>query len=271
MIETKNLNFAYDKKFYTLFNINLKFFDGQKYMIFSEQELESKTLFRILSKQEKGYSGDIFFDGKNLREISAKNLDICYLVNSPILFKHKSVLYNIAYPLIVRKSLLENQKYLFENTENNLQENNLKNKNNSINNNTENTNNPIKNNFEEKLFKNNEKILKYSKNNAIKIAEKILEKYNLSHLKNKKIKNLTKDEKISLILLRCAIRKPKIIFFDYFDFNLFNLNLFFEITKNALVLTSTTDKKMCDELNKNINETDEQFTLIKFVGGSVEN
>ncbi len=250
MIEIKNLNFAYDKKFYTLYNVNLKFFDGQKYMIFSEQELESKTLFRIISKQEKDYQGDVIFDGKNLKEISTKNLDICYLTNEPIFFKHKSVLYNIAYPLIVRKNLLGNEKYLFKNIQNNSTKNNI--------------------NDEEKLLKNNKKIIKYSKNNAIKIAEKMLEKYNLPHFKNKKIKNMTKDEIISIILLRCAIRKPKIIIFDYFNFNLFNLNLFFEITKNSLVLFSTTDEKLCVEFNKKIDKKDEQFQLIKFVGGSVE-
>lgn len=247
MIEIQNLKFAYDKRFYALYNVNLKFFDGQKYMIFSEQELESQTLFRILSKQEKGYSGDILFDGKNLKEIDIKNLDICYITKELNLLKNKSVLYNIAYPLIVRKNLLKNEKYLLEN-KNNLKENNI----------------------DKKLLKNNKNKIKYSKNNAIKIAEKILEKYNLLHLKDKKIKNLTINEKILLILLRCTIRKPKIIFFDYFNFDLININLFFETIKNSLILFATTDKKLLEDFNKIINEKDEQFKLINFVGGSVE-
>lgn len=240
MIETKNLNFQYDKRFYTLYNINLKFIDNKRYMIFSEQELESKTLFRILTKQEKEYKGDVFFDGKDLKEISIKNLDICYITNSPILFKHKSVLYNIAYPLIVRKSLLNNEKYLSQNIDNNSTQYNKK----------------IK--------------LKYTKNNTLLIAEKLLEKYNLVYLKNKKIINLTAKERLLLLLLRCAIRNPKIIICDYFNFDLFDFNLFFEITKNSMVLISTSDKNMLNELNKNIDEKDKQFKLIKFVGGSVE-
>ena len=103
MIEIKNLSFRYDKKFYALFNIALTIYDNQKILMSCKQELETQTLFRILSKQEKDYSGDIYFDNKNLKEIKTANLDVCYITKTPYLLKNKSVLYNIAYPLIIRK------------------------------------------------------------------------------------------------------------------------------------------------------------------------
>ncbi len=206
MIKIENLSFKYDRKFFAIFNLNLTIFDGQKLAIFSEHELETQTLFRILSKQEKGYSGNIFFDGKNLKEMPLKNLDICYLTKTPYLLKNKSVLHNIAYPLIIRKE---------------------------------------------------------NKNNSLKLAEKILEKYNLIELKNKKIKNLSKNEQFSIILLRCAIRNPKFIFCDCINFDENNFNLFLDICKNAttLVAKNNDNKIKCQHV---------EFDYIKFVGGSIE-
>ena len=91
MIEIKNLSFRYDKKFYALFNIALTIYDNQNILMSCEQELETQTLFRILSKQEKDYSGDIYFDNKNLKEIKTANLDVCYITKTPYLLKNKSV------------------------------------------------------------------------------------------------------------------------------------------------------------------------------------
>lgn len=220
MIKIENLSFRYDKRFYALHNVNLNILDNKKYMIFSSQELESQTLFRIITKQEKTFSGDVFIDNENIRKINIKNLDICYITKDLNLIKNKDVLYNIAYPLIIRK---ENKK--------------------------------------------NSKI----------IAEKLLEKYNLINLKHKKIKKLTNGEKLSLIMLRSAIREPKLIIFDYFNFDEFNFNLFFKITKNATVLFSTTDKNLLTKFNnfiaKNhstIGTENNQFELIEFVGGTIE-
>ena len=202
MIEIKNLSFRYDKKFWAIYNVNLTIDDNQKLALDSVQELETQTLFRILSKQEKNYLGEIYIDGKNLQDISIKNLDICYLTKTPYLLKNKDVLFNIAYPLIIRKE---------------------------------------------------------NKINSLKIAEKLLEKYNLLELKNKKIKNLSKNEQISIILLRCAIRKPKYIFCDNIDFDTNNLDLFLEIIQNSTTLIASNKRNIY-----------KGFAPIKFVGGSID-
>ena len=203
MITIKNLSFRYDKKFCAIFNINLSIADNQKLAMYSEQQLETQTLFRILSKQEKNYLGEIYFDDKNLKDISIKDLDVCYITQTPYLLKNKSVLFNIAYPLIIRKE---------------------------------------------------------NKINSLKIAEKLLDKYNLNKLKNKKIKNLSKNEQISVILLRCAIRKPKYIFCDNINFDINNLNLFLEIIKDSTTLIAINQS----------NNFFQDFDHITFVGGSIE-
>ena len=221
MIEIKNLSFRYDKKFYALFNIALTIYDNQKKLMSCKQELETQTLFRILSKQEKDYSGDIYFDNKNLKEIKTANLDVCYITKTPYLLKNKSVLYNIAYPLIIRKE---------------------------------------------------------NKNNSLKIAEKLLKKYNLIQLKNKKIKKLTKNEQISIILLRCAIRNPKYIFCDDIDFDQNNFELFINISKNSTILFAKNNYNnntliasfQTNTINSQNIKNFTQFYNIKFVGGSIE-
>lgn len=221
MIEIKNLSFRYDKKFYALFNIALTIYDNQNILMSCEQELETQTLFRILSKQEKDYSGDIYFDNKNLKEIKTANLDVCYITKTPYLLKNKSVLYNIAYPLIIRKE---------------------------------------------------------NKNNSLKIAEKLLKKYNLIQLKNKKIKKLTKNEQISIILLRCAIRNPKYIFCDDIDFDQNNFELFINISKNSTILFAKNNYNnntliasfQTNTINSQNIKNFTQFYNIKFVGGSIE-
>ena len=214
MIEIKNLSFRYDKKFYALFNIALTIYDNQ-------QEIETQTLFRIIKKKKKDYSGDIYFDNKNLKEIKTANLDVCYITKTPYLLKNKSVLYNIAYPLIIRKE---------------------------------------------------------NKNNSLKIAEKLLKKYNLIQLKNKKIKKLTKNEQISIILLRCAIRNPKYIFCDDIDFDQNNFELFINISKNSTILFAKNNYNnntliasfQTNTINSQNIKNFTQFYNIKFVGGSIE-
>lgn len=102
MIKINNLTYNFDSRFSALFNFSYEFLDGKNYLIFSPQELESQTIFRILSKQYKKYSGEIFFDNKNLNSIPLKNLSVSYLTKTPFLLNNKSVEFNIAYPLILR-------------------------------------------------------------------------------------------------------------------------------------------------------------------------
>jgi len=101
MIRTQNLTYNYDSKFSALYDVNLNI---DKNTIILADELSSKTLLRLLSKQDTDYQGNIFIDNINLKEIKLKDISISYITNPTFLLKNKSISYNIAYPLIVRKS-----------------------------------------------------------------------------------------------------------------------------------------------------------------------
>ena len=132
MIELKNLFLNYDKRFSVLFNINLKFKKNNQYILYSENDLETQALFRILTKQDKDYTGEIFLNSKNLKDIKLKELSIGYVTKTAYLLKFKTVKYNIAYPLIIRKenkklSLEKAEKLLIENLQENLINKKIKN------------------------------------------------------------------------------------------------------------------------------------------------
>ena len=108
MIEIKSLTYSYDSKFSALFEIDLNI--NQNTLILSD-ELSSKTLFRLLTKQYKDYQGEILINNINLKQTKIKDLSISYITNPPYLIKNKLASYNLAYPLIVRK---EDKKQSFQ-------------------------------------------------------------------------------------------------------------------------------------------------------------
>lgn len=61
------------------------------------------SLCRLLIADVKPTEGQIFVDGKDVQSITNSNLDILYLPSDPVFFEGRSILYNVAYPLAVRK------------------------------------------------------------------------------------------------------------------------------------------------------------------------
>ena len=57
---------------------------------------------RLLSKIDRPTSGEILFDGINLKNIKDKNLDLAYLPKSPVLI-NSNIEKNLIFPLILRK------------------------------------------------------------------------------------------------------------------------------------------------------------------------
>lgn len=185
MITVKDLTYKYDSRFFALFNVNLQFIDNKNYLIFSMQELESQTLFRILSKQYKDYSGEIFIDNANLKSTPLNKLNIAYITKEPFLINNKSVLYNIAYPQIIRGE---------------------------------------------------------DKTKSLENAKSILINFGFENLINKKTKDLSKEEKITITILRATIRKPKYILIDdIFSDDERRINLIYELSKNSQLIFAIND------------------------------
>lgn len=102
MIKIKNLYYNYDSRFSALYNVCLEI--NCNTAIFTNNELGTFSLFRILSKQDKDYKGEVFIFDKNLKDVKPKNLSVAYVTSTPFLLEKKDAVYNVAYPLIVRKN-----------------------------------------------------------------------------------------------------------------------------------------------------------------------
>lgn len=101
MIEFKSVYIQYVRDFYSLYNFNRVI---ENHTLFVGDFFDGTIAFmRTLAKIDKNYTGEIFIDGINLKNIGNKDLDLTYLPENPVLFKNKSVKYNISFPLKIRK------------------------------------------------------------------------------------------------------------------------------------------------------------------------
>lgn len=103
MIELDNvtLQYPYDE-FAVLKNVSFTLCDGLN-TVLADVQSGKTSLCRMLVGDIKPTSGQIRVDGQPLDGISNANLDILYLTAKPSFFNGRSILYNIAYPLQVRR------------------------------------------------------------------------------------------------------------------------------------------------------------------------
>ena len=101
MIEIKNLTVQYINDFYSLYNVNLNI--SKNTILLGDQLSGGFALWRAIAKLDNHYTGEIFINGKNIKQQNIKKLNIAYLPNEPVLFKFKTVKQNIIYPLVLRK------------------------------------------------------------------------------------------------------------------------------------------------------------------------
>lgn len=101
MLEIKNLSIKYVEDFFSIYNLNLKITNNT---LFLEDCLDGGyALMRAIANIEKNYKGEIVLNGKNIKNISNKNLNLAYVPPSPVLFKNLTAKKNIIYPLKLRK------------------------------------------------------------------------------------------------------------------------------------------------------------------------
>lgn len=71
--------------------------------ILADTQSGKTSICRLICQEVKLTEGQIFVNGKDISSITSDSLGILYLPRNPVFFNNKSVLYNVEYPLRVRK------------------------------------------------------------------------------------------------------------------------------------------------------------------------
>ena len=280
MIKLKNISVKYVNDYYSLYNVNLEI-NGNSLLIGSESSGKS-FLLRILAKIDKNYEGEIFVDGKNLKQIKDKDLNLAYIPQIPYLFENKSVIENLIYPLKIRK-ISKNEAilraktaikpYFFKFFENFNKINDDLNKTNKIKidsnrgsqsstaeqiSENNKSNNDINTNF---IFNADETTFNYLKEQG--------HKNNFEKFLKTKVKKLNLATKKIITLLRAKIREPKYIlienFFENLDDNYFNLanQIISDLKTTSTIIATQNNEKIIPAYNN--------FKQIFFDAGIIKN
>ncbi len=185
MIEMQNVSVKYIKDFYAVLNYNTAI--NSNTLLLDEN---GKIVLRLLAKMDN-YSGNIFYDNINLREIKNSNLPFAYLPESPVLFKHKSIFKNLIYPLKIRK--IKDAKQTVEN---------------EIARHLLFLNDAEINTSDLNKLENQTSSTDFNKDDFNQITKSI------DFIKKLKVYKLSKDEQQILCLLRAVIRQPKYLLID---------------------------------------------------------
>lgn len=104
MITFQNVSFRYHyDEFVLLKNLSFELLDGVNTVLCDLQSGKS-SICKLLTKEISPTVGSIYLNGIDISCITNKGLGILYLPSVPTFFENKSVLYNIAYPLKVRRA-----------------------------------------------------------------------------------------------------------------------------------------------------------------------
>lgn len=101
VFENVRLKYSYDE--FELFKGVSFAIDNDVNTILCDTQSGKTSLCRLLCKDIHPTSGNILVDKKSLNSITLLDLGILYLPNKPTFFESRSLLYNVAYPLKVRK------------------------------------------------------------------------------------------------------------------------------------------------------------------------
>ena len=107
------LRYHYDE-YDLLKGVSFRLTDGVNTILADTQSGKS-SICKLLVKDVEPTDGQILVDGSDISSITNANLDILYLPRNPFFFERRSVMYNIEYPLRVRKvSKEERRKLVFD-------------------------------------------------------------------------------------------------------------------------------------------------------------
>lgn len=226
MIEFKNVNLQYVKEFYSLCNFNQTilnhslfvgdFFDG------------TNSIMRILSKIDKDYTGEVFVDNVNLKNIKDKDLSVAYLPEKPVFFKNKNIFENLCFPLKIRKINKNSAKNLIFSVFLELKKENF--------------------NFLDKYINiKNEEL-----NNNLNLQ--------IENILKLKVKKLTLSEQKIIALIRAILRKPKYILLENFFEDLDELCLSLAV----YLINKLRQDSIIIACEKEIKEALKEFDIINF-------
>ena len=101
MIKFEKVFIKYTNAFMSLYNFNCEI---KSHTLFVGDFFNGTTaIMRLLAKIDTHYEGNIIVDNINIKNIKDNELDLAYLPERPVLFHHKSIKYNLTYPLKIRK------------------------------------------------------------------------------------------------------------------------------------------------------------------------
>ena len=101
VFDNVTLRYHYDD-FDVLKGASFSIVDGVNTILADAQSGKS-SICKLLLKDIAPSSGKIVIDGNDISGITNNNLDILYLPRNPVFFEGRSVQYNMAYPLKIRK------------------------------------------------------------------------------------------------------------------------------------------------------------------------
>ncbi|MCP4633133.1 MAG: ABC transporter ATP-binding protein [candidate division Zixibacteria bacterium] len=103
MIELRGLSKGFDRTT-AVHPLDLKIEEGSFMAIVGPSGCGKSTLLNLIAGLEKPTSGEIYFDGKPVTNLSPKQRDVAFVFQSYALYPHKTAYENIAFPLSVAKT-----------------------------------------------------------------------------------------------------------------------------------------------------------------------
>ena len=103
LLKVTNAYVSYYGSSFSITGVNLTLEEGEKVVIYGREGCGKTTLLRALAKLEEYTSGDIYVEGKSLKELCQKELDFGYTFDSSVL-SQKDVVADVMkyYPMRLR-------------------------------------------------------------------------------------------------------------------------------------------------------------------------